>query len=480
MNFFFIMLSEKMPANSVEKKRPFLLQVLASFLILLIFNTSYAADQKVITASWKAGIARAIITPEEPIWMAGYGFRDHPSEGTLADLWVKVLVIEDGKGEKAVLVTADILGFPKKMSDYIRNQIAIKYGLTRAQIILSSSHTHSGPVLMDALFDVYPLDAKQIEIIRRYSNNLEKKIVALTGEAIHSMVPAHLFSQNGVTRFQVNRRNNSESTLTSQTELKGPNDYSVPVLKVTDASGNLMAVAFGYSCHATVLNIYQFSGDYPGFAQLELEKMHPDVTAMFFQGAGADQNPLPRRTVPLAKQYGRELAAAVERVLNEEIEELEPHLSTAYSEVSLTFSTPPTKEELIKMEKDTIVDQQRWAANQLEILRKTGSLLTSYPYPVQIWKLGAQSIMIMGGEPVVQYAIELKKLFGLEIFVMGYANDEMAYIPSETVLKEGGYEGESSQMVYGMPCKWNSDIQVKILEEFKKLAVKAGVKQVSQ
>src|SRR5450759_897893 len=134
----------------------------------------------------------------------------------------------------------------------------------------------------------------------------------------------------------------------------------------------------------------------------------------------------------------------------------------------------------MKMEKEAQGYQQRWAANQLETLRKNGSLLTSYPYPVQIWKLGDQPIMTLGGELVVQYAIELKKLFGPEIFVMGYANDEMAYIPSETVLKEGGYEGESPQMVYGMPSKWNSDIQVKILKEFEKLAVKAGVKQVAQ
>ena len=294
------------------------------------------------------------------------------------------------------------------------------------------------------------------------------------------MVPAQLSSQNGVTRFQVNRRNNIDSTLSNQTELHGPNDYSVPVLKVTDASGNLLAVVFGYACHATVFSFYQFSGDYPGFAQIELEKMHPGITAMFFQGAGADQNPLPRRTVPLAQQYGRELAAAVDRILNEETKILEPFISTAYSEVNLTFTTPPTIEELTKMEKEKEGYQKKWAASQLEILRKNGSLITSYPYPVQIWKLGDQSIMTMGGEPVVQYSIELKKLFGPDVFVMGYANDVMAYIPSETILKDGGYEGELSQMVYGMPGKWDSDIQVKILKEFEKLAVKTGVKQVAK
>jgi len=461
-------------------KKTSLFSVFSSLFIFLLFNFNTFGSQPELTKGWKVGIARGIITPEEPIWLAGYASRNHPSEGTLVDLWVKVLAIEDAKGKKAVLITSDLLGFPKKMSDRIRNQIAIKYGLTRSQIILSYSHTHSGPVLMDALFDIYPLDEKQLKVIREYSDDLEKKIVALTGEAIRAMVPAQVFSQNGVTRFQVNRRNNNEATITAQSDLKGPNDYAVPVLKMTDTSGNLMAIAFGYACHATVLDIYRFSGDYPGFAQIELEKLYPGVTAMFFQGAGADQNPLPRRTVPLAQQYGRELAAAVDRVLNENMKKLDPSISTAYSEVNLTFSTPPSKDSLIRIENEAEGYQKRWATNQLETLRKTGSLLTSYPYPVQIWKLGDQAIIALGGELVIEYSIELKKLFGPEIFVLGYVNDDMAYIPSETILKEGGYEGESSQMVYGMPAKWNSDIQVKIREEINKLAEKAGVQRITR
>jgi neutral ceramidase len=461
-------------------KKSVVFSVFSSVLIFLFFNISATGNQQASIKGWKAGIARVVITPKEPIWMAGYGGREHPSEGTLVDLWAKALALEDSKGKKVILITSDLLGFPKKMSDHIRDQLAVKYGLTRSQIILSSSHTHTGPVLMDALFDIYPLDAKLTEVIRKYSENLEKQIVNLAGDAIRAMVPAQLYSMNGITRFQVNRRNNKEAALTNETVLNGPNDYSVPVLKVTDASGNLIAVTFGYACHATVLSFYQFSGDYPGFAQIELEKLHPGATAMFFQGTGADQNPLPRKTVAFAQQYGRELAAAVERVLNEDMKKLEPVISTAYSEVALTYAPPPTKEELLKMEKETKGNPQRWATEQLSILKKNGSLRTSYPYPVQIWKLGDQSLMTMGGEVVIQYTIELKKLFGPDIFVMSYANDEMAYIPSETVLSEGGYEGETSKLVYGMPSKWNSDIQVKILGEFRKIAVKVGVKEVPQ
>jgi neutral ceramidase len=70
--------------------------------------------------------------------------------------------------------------------------------------------------------------------------------------------------------------------------------------------------------------------------------------------------------------------------LSEDMKKLEPVISTAYSEINLAFSTPPSKEDLLKIEKETEGYQQRWATNQLKILQKNGSLLKSYSYPVQI------------------------------------------------------------------------------------------------
>ncbi len=441
------------------------------FLLFISLQQAYSGFQ-LNDNSWKAGVSRVNITPEKSIWLAGYASRDHACEGVLHEIWAKALALEDVNGHKGILVTTDLLGFPKEMSDRIRQKVSAEYGIPRSAIILSSSHTHSAPVLMDALFDIYPFDDSQLEIIKEYSDKLEKNIVQLAGNALRSMAPAQIHSQNGVVRFQVNRRNNNENTLSLQTELNGPNDYSVPVIKVSDPSGKLQAIVFGYACHATVLGIYQVSGDYPGFAQIELEKLYPGVTAMFFQGAGADQNPIPRRTIFLAKQYGKELAAAVERVLSEDMKKLEPELITAYSETDLPFSVLPAKEDLIKVEMNTKGYQKRWASNQIKILEEGKAFMDSYPYPVQFWKLGEQLLMVLGGELVIQYAIELKKIFGQEIFVMGYANDVMAYIPSEIILQEGGYEGESSHMVYGLPAKWKEGIETNILEEFKKLGKK--------
>src|SRR4051794_29217965 len=99
-----------------------------------------------------------MITPKEAIWMAGYANRDHPSEGSLADLWAKALAMEDERGQRAVVISADLVGIPKELSDGVRDQLSIKFHLSRSQIIINTSHTHSGPVLKNALVDIYPLD----------------------------------------------------------------------------------------------------------------------------------------------------------------------------------------------------------------------------------------------------------------------------------------------------------------------------------
>ncbi|MCO5235846.1 MAG: neutral/alkaline non-lysosomal ceramidase N-terminal domain-containing protein [Chitinophagaceae bacterium] len=447
---------------------------ISSFLLMILFVPG-AEGQTGSSKNWKAGVARVVITPERPQWMAGYGSRDRVSEGKIVDIWAKALALQDESGKRSVLVTADLVGIPKKLSDHIRDQVKIKYNLSRPQIAINTSHTHTGPVLSDALVSIYPVNASQQKDIDEYTVQLGEKIIALVGKALRSMEPVKLYSGNGVTRFQVNRRNNVEATLTLQSDLNGPNDYAVPVIKVENRKGDLMAIMFGYACHNTVLAGYKWSGDWAGFAQIELEKDHPGATALFVQGCGADQNPLPRRTVQLAEQYGQELAAAVNRVLTEDMQPLSSNLSTAYSEVELPLNIPPTKEELSKEVQKSTGYEMRWAQNLIKQIDSGESLRTSYPYPVQVWKVGEQPIVILGGETVIDYSIALKHIFGPDLFVLGYSNDVMSYIPSARIVQEGGYEGASSQMVYGLPSTWKPDIETLIIEEVLKLAKQVGV-----
>ncbi|SEJ73761.1 Neutral/alkaline non-lysosomal ceramidase, N-terminal [Cyclobacterium xiamenense] len=427
-------------------------------------------------SGWKAAVSSVSITPQESMWMAGYAARDHPSEGIRHDIWAKALVLEDRSGNLAVLVTTDLVGIRQELSGRIRDRLMGEYGLSRQQVILNSSHTHTGPETDYARYQ-FQLDPVQLDKIKRYAEDLEEKIVALVGQTLQSLEPVHLYAENGVTRFQVNRRNNKEASLLHQAELNGPNDYAVPVLKIANQKDEMVGLVFGYACHPTVLADYYISGDYAGFAQMELEKQYPGTTALFFQGAGADQNPLPRRTVPLAHQYGKELAAAVDRVLQEEMRPLESELATAYTEIELTFAKPsPSREELLDITSESSGYPEYLKQNAKVLIAKLDkgeSLITSYPYPVQVWKLGDQALFSFGGELLVGYALALKQLFGPDTFVMGYSNDVMAYIPTKTVLKEGGYEGTRSP-IFTTP--WAFDIEERILSEAVKLAVNIGIK----
>jgi len=90
----------------------------------------------------------------------------------------------------------------------------------------------------------------------------------------------------------------------------------------------------------------------------------------------------------------------------------------------------------------------------------------SYPYyPVQSWQLGEQTLVVLGGEVVVDYAFALRDTLGNSLMLMAYANDVMTYIPSERVLKEGGYEGEESMWVYGHHGTWMPGIEARIVDE---------------
>ncbi len=142
--------------------------------------------------------------------MAGYAARTSPASGTLLDLYVRVLALEDADGRRAVLVSCDLLGIPRSISEHATRALKEKFGLPREAVMLNASHTHCGPVLRGALYDAYPLDDVEKKKIDAYSNELESTLVRTVGEALAQLVPASVAVGQGETDFAVNRRNNRE------------------------------------------------------------------------------------------------------------------------------------------------------------------------------------------------------------------------------------------------------------------------------
>src|SRR5580700_9044311 len=147
-------------------------------------------------SQWKAGVASVDITPQEPIWLAGYGSRTKPSEGVLQKIHAKALVLEDETGSRTALITSDLLGFIKDVSDPIAARVLKKYGIPRERLALNASHTHSAPVIGHMLRPAYPLTPVQEKVIDRYTTRLEEQVVEVIGTAIQNLAPAEIaFSQ---------------------------------------------------------------------------------------------------------------------------------------------------------------------------------------------------------------------------------------------------------------------------------------------
>ncbi len=429
-----------------------------------------AAIPRVSLAEMKAGLASIVITPKEYLWMSGYAARTKPAEGKLHDLYAKAIAIEDGQGTQAVIVTTDLIGVSAELTQNVVSRVQDKTGIPRKAIMLTSSHTHSGPVIRTNLKTMYELEPVMWNKISEYTKNLEDKLVQVILQAVENIQPAELSRGTGRADFAANRRVYTYDGMTFGVNPIGPVDYDVPFLQVKNTQHEQLGLLFGYACHNTTLDGYQYNGDYAGFAQAFLDRVFPGDVHLFFAGCGGDINPNPRREIALAKQHGEELGQAVVAALAHDMQNVDGTIKLAYSELQVPLSTPPDKEQLKQQLEDSNKYVRLLSQSLSKQIEQEGSLPDSYPVPIQVWSINDWLIIALGGEAVVDYALLFKDKYGAEnTWVIAYANDVMCYIPSLRVLQEGGYEAETSMIYYGFHGPWQPQIQELIIEEVDRL-----------
>jgi hypothetical protein len=351
-----------------------------------------------------------------------------------------------------VIVTADLIGFPREFRDRMEKEVGERYRLGRESLLLGPSHTHSGPELRAwRATQASDLPPEQVELSKQYGEVLHGKHVDLVGRALADLAPAQLSYMHARAGFAMNRRLQTDRGYVIAPNADGPVDHDVPVLRVDGPDGKLRALLFGYACHNTTLDFYQFCGDYAGFAQQYVEQAHPGAVALFMIGCGGDQNPTPRRTLDWAKQHGQALANAVEAALVTRPRLVRGPLRVALDEVSLELTDPPSVEQLRQQAKSADKYERRNAEELLAELEKTGRVSTVYPYLVHVAQFGDGLTMIgLAGEVVVDYSLRLKaELAGAPVWVAGYCNDVFGYVPSQRVLQDGGYEARGAILYYG-------------------------------
>jgi len=444
-------------------------------LFLLALCVATLADSVLLAqepTAWRAGVAKVNITPPTPIWMAGYAARKKPSEGIAGELFAKALAVEDPAGTRLVIVTMDLISVPRTLHDWLAADVAKRHGLKQDSLLMNISHTHCGPELRATRMAEDTAKKPYMAASERYVSELQQKLSALVGEALKKLAPARLDFQRARAGFAMNRRRPTPNGFINAPNPDGPVDHEVPVLRVTDLQGNLVALLFGYACHNTTMGDQLIRGDYAGYAQKFLEELHPGITALFMIGCGGDQNPYPRGKPEHVEYHGRALALAVEAALQTPPKPLGGPLCVAFADVTLDFAPVPPRVELEKIAATTKQPEAGHAQRLLQELKTTGKIRSTYPCPVQVVRFGRDlTLVAIGGETVVDYSLRLKReLAGPSVWVAGYSNDVFTYLPSARVLKEGGYEAGQASMWGSLPGPFADTVERRVVGKALELA----------
>jgi hypothetical protein len=196
---------------------------------------------------------------------------------------------------------------------------------------------------------------------------------------------------------------------------------------------------------------------------MRLESANPGAIALVAIGCGADADPQPRG-LPEVATHGKTVADEVARLCRGEMHALGQVTNARFEAIEIPVARTVTRAELEGRLKGP--QNVAYAAAQfLKQLDAGRTLPAGIRYPVQAWMFGRDLAMVfLGGEVVVDYALRLKREFGVSrLWVNAYANHVPCYIPSTRVLAEGGYEAEAAMDYYGLPTRLAPDVEERIV-----------------
>jgi hypothetical protein len=438
---------------------------------VLVWTAAGLASERV----YQIGVARVDITPDTPVRLAGYGSRRAESEGIEQRLWAKALAIEGGATGPAVLLSVENCEVPGWIAEELASRLKNKAQVSRERFVLCSTHPHTAPCLKGTLPTAFgaPIPADHQARIDRYTGRLIDQLEKVSLDALLHRRPARLARSQGSIPFATNRR--VFKTATQVVFGKNPDgltDRALPMLRVTDAAGKLVAVVLNYACHCTTLgaDFNRICGDWAGYAQEYIEREHPGAICLITIGCGADADPQPRTGLDYAKQHGRSMADEVTRLLTGSSRPIEGEVACRFERIRLPFETPPPRKEWEdRAGRNDLVGFH--AKAQLARLDRGEPLQTDLSYPVQTWTFGNDLAMVfLAGEVVVDYALRFKEEFDADrLWVTAYANDVPCYIPSRRILAEGGYEAESSMILYDRPARLSPSVEGLIAAAVRRL-----------
>jgi Neutral/alkaline non-lysosomal ceramidase, N-terminal len=359
-----------------------------SLLLVLAVGCSVAPANPP-TEFW-AGVAVVEITPTRNVPLGGYGGRrGQPMTGVHDPIFAKALWLET-PDRKVCLVTTDLIGSLLSIRDRVQP--------ADAAVVLTASHTHSGPGALVKGFWELAMGKFDPAMVEELTGKL-KKVVE---DARAAKRPARIgFARGEAPGFNRNRRVKD-----------GPVDPELHALLVVDELARPMAIVGNYTAHGTVLSEKNFlvSGDWQGAWQRAVEARFPSAVALYTNGAEgniAPRTPGGETEWDRIESMGQALAERTANLVRT-IDKTSGTARISYVERGVDLPTPT----LLTAPTKSVVG----------LLDLNGTRMFCFP-----------------GEPIVELGLELKQRFPGS-WILGLANDHLGYFLTEEAYAAGGYE----------------------------------------
>lgn len=413
----------------------------------------------------RAGAAAADITPRNKAFLYGYPHVERYSEGTHDPLMSSALYLE--MGDKRLLVIAnDLVNLDRRLTRAIREGISKRTGLDTGAIMVTATHTHSGPIIMRTILNEG--DALIPEPDSEYLKFLVDTAVENACRAIGQAQPAILaHTIADASRIGGNRRDPAETS-----------DPEVPVLAVKNTAGEWLAVMLVCCVHPTVLHedTRLFSADFPGMTRNRLQQQLTGANCPILHLTGPSGNQSPRHfvrgnTFTEAERLGGILADSIVSALkslatNDYL--TEPQLAFCNKTLELPLRQFPAveaaraklamAESRLQSMRETGESPATQRTAEVDVFGARRELRYAYaqsdgrmeqahrlqmPAEIQVFHIGSRTFAAWPGEFFVEYGLSLKKQCP-DTFAVTLANGVLnGYVVTPEAAAEGGYEASS-------------------------------------
>lgn len=416
-------------------------------------------------AATVAGAAVVDITPAGSVFLFGYPHVPRNSTGVHDPLECAALYLRAPRGG-ALFLACDLIYFSRDHARAVRARAAETAGLPIEAVMVTATHTHSGPVLTNNLSNT--VDTVVPKADPAYLEWLVERIESVARAAVATAVPADF----GLVTAR------AEGVGSNRHDPAGPADPDVPVLVVRSlSSGRPLACLLVYAMHPTVLHEDStlITADFPGFTRRALRggALPADCPILYHLGAAGDQSPrhvTKANTFAEAERLGgnlaRAVAAALTRITYSPIEEVAvrhamfdveprsfppvPVAQAALQQARARFDRlraagAPRQEvrtaecDVFGAEKTTILAQAT-ADGRLEAAVRAAS-----PAEIQVIRVGTWRFVAWPGEHFVSHGLALKAAAPAGTHLITLANGELqGYIATPEAVARGAYEATNA------------------------------------